>query len=558
MAQNRKARRAAAASAAAKAAARGKGPAPHVAAPAVAKPVTSSPKAPAAPAPAPNPANAAARAFRVGLDHYEAKRYGEAELVFRRIVAALEKGAGMVGGGPTLAQALNALGVVMRMQSRYSEAVQLYERSLTLEPGNAGVFSNLGNALKDDHQIEGAIEAHKIAVGREPNDAKIHHNLGVSYVQAGRFADGLRHYDRALELQPNFPDAAWDRARALLYLGDYARGWPAYESRWQLAEQRGRKRPGPAWDGKRFDGKRLFLYGEQGFGDTVQCARYLPMVKALGGTVILECQPQLITLMDGLGIDEIVPPNMAGPPAPAPAHDLIYPLLSLPRFFTPDIASVPGRVPYLNVPAGRAEKFADVFGRAVSKLKVGIVWSGSVTFKGNRDRAMRLASFLHAFDVPGVQLYSLQKGPPEIELKTVGAESRLIDLAPLLGDFADTAAAIQGLDLVLMTDSAVAHLTGALGRPIWVLVSFVAHWLWLKDRESDNPWYPTMRLFRQSHPGEWGAVDPDAYTAATYTVPSGRVGCRSRSRACRAHRCRGGRPFPAPTRQAIATPTVRT
>ena len=521
MAENRKARRAAAAAAAAKAAARAKAPPLRPAAPmlAAAKPAAT----PVVPADAGGLAADAARAFRVGLGHYEAKRYTEAELVFRRIVAALEKAPGAVGGGPTLGQALNALGVVLRMQTRFSEAVQLYERSLAIEPGNAGVFSNLGNALKDDHQIEAAIEAHRIAIAREPNDAKIHHNLGVSYVQAGRFAEGLKRYERALELQSDFPDAAWDRARALLYLGDYANGWPAYESRWQLAEQRGRKRPGPAWDGQAFAGKRLFLYGEQGFGDTVQCARYLPMVKALGGTVILECQPQLISLMDGLGVDEIVPRNMAGPPAPAPAHDLIYPLLSLPRFFTPDIASVPGRVPYLNVPAGRAAKFEEAFARAGSKLKVGIVWSGSVTFKGNRDRAMRLASFLHAFDVPGVQLYSLQKGPPEIELKTVNAGARLIDLAPLLGDFADTAAAVQGLDLVLMTDSAVAHLTGALGRPIWVLVSFVAHWLWLKDRENDNPWYPTMRLFRQSHPGEWGAV-LDRARAELVAVASGERG----------------------------------
>ena len=474
-------------------------------APPVAK--SAAPRAPT-PAQAARPATGGeiAKAFQIGLQHYEAKRYLDSEIVFRRVVAVLERAAGTVAGAPSLAQALNALGVIMRMQHRYADAVQYYERALALDPDSAGVFSNLGNALKDDHQIEAAIEAHKIAVAREPNDAKIHHNLGVSYVQAGRFEEGLRHYDRALALQPNFPDASWDRARALLYLGDYARGWPAYEARWELAEQRHRKRAGTAWDGKSFAGKRLFLYGEQGFGDTIQCARYLPMVKALGGTVILECQPQLMTLMSGLGVDELVPRAMAGPPAPAPPHDLIYPLLSLPRYFTPDIADMPAKVPYLNIPSARARKFEEIFARAGTKLKVGIVWSGSVTFKGNRDRALRLAAFLHAFDLPGVQLYSLQKGPPEIELKTVDADAPIVNLAPLLGDFADTAAAIAGLDLVLMTDSAVAHLAGALGRPVWVLVAFVAHWLWLKDRENDNPWYPSMRLFRQKHPGQWGTA----------------------------------------------------
>jgi hypothetical protein len=340
----------------------------------------------------------------------------------------------------------------------------------------------------------------------EPNRAMFHHNLGIALTGSGQIEEALWHYERALELKPDFTAAAWDRARALLHMGDYGRGWPAYEARWGLPELRGRRRPGLEWDGQSFAGRRLFLYGEQGFGDTIQCARYLPQVKALGGTVILECQPPLIPLMDGLGVDAIVPRSADGSLSAAPEHDLVFPLLSLPRLFSPSVEAVPNRVPYLRAPGGRGEKFRNVFSRAGSKLKVGIVWSGSVTFKGNRERAMRLAPLLNALEMPGVQLYSLQKGPPEVELRAMNIDGRLIDLAPLLGDFADTAAAVEGLDLVVMTDSAVAHLTGALGRPVWVLVSFVGHWLWMRGRDEDNPWYPTMRIFRQAHPGEWGAV----------------------------------------------------
>lgn len=489
MAQNRKSRRAAAAQGASK------GPAP-------------TPAQPAAAAPASARATRTSedvdlkRAFQIGLAHYGAGRHAHAEIVFRRVVAILEKGVSAKTGDVTLAQALNALGVIMRVQNRYRDAIALYERALALDPGNAGVFSNLGNALKDDHELDGAIEAHRRALALTPNDAKINHNLGVSLVQAGRFAEGIEAYDRALALDPAFADAAWDRARALLYLGDFKRGWPAYEARWDLAEQKGRKRPGTTWRGEDFAGKRLFIYGEQGFGDSIQCMRYLPQVKARGGTVIFECQPTLMPLAEGLGADELVP-RMPG--TSAPEHDLIIPLLSLPELFSPDLASIPATVPYLRAPPGRAAKLAPFFARAQGKLKVGIVWSGSVTFKGNRDRALRLATFLRYFSLPNVQLYSLQKGPPEVESTLAPADAPIIDLAPHLGDFADTAAAIDGLDLVLMTDSAVAHLAGAMGRPVWVLISFVAHWLWLAERE-DSPWYPSMRFFRQTRPGEWGPV----------------------------------------------------
>ncbi len=444
--------------------------------------------------------------YRGAIASVKERRHAEAEQQLRSSLQQIETPVTDRALRLLLARILNLLGVVLRAQGEYLDAISYYERALLVGEDNSGVLSNLGNALRDSGHALAALEAQRAAIALAPGSAMFNHNIGICYANLGRFEDALLHYDRALALQPDYPIAAWDRARVLLHIGDYAQAWPAYEARWALPEHLGRRRQGAEWDGRQFAGRRLFLYGEQGFGDTIQCARYLPQVKALGGTVILECQPPLISLMEGLGADFVVPRSADGSQSVAPEHDLVFPLLSLPRLFSPTVECVPSRVPYLRVPGGRAEKLRDAFRQAGSKLKVGIVWSGSVTFKGNRERAIRLAPLLHALAMPGVQLYSLQKGPPEVELRAMNIDGRLIDLAPLLGDFADTAAAVEGLDLVVMTDSAVAHLAGALGRPVWVLVSFVGHWLWMRGRDEDNPWYPTMRIFRQSHPGEWGAV----------------------------------------------------
>ena len=189
---------------------------------------------------------------------------------------------------------------------------------------------------------------------------------------------------------------------------------------------------------------------------------------------------------------------------PLPPADFYCYLCSLPGLFTLDFASIPA-APYLAAPRDRLSKFAPLFEQAGQKLKVGIVWSGSITFKKNQERAQSIMRFFQAFALPGVQLYSLQKGPRTTELTSLPKGGPIIDLAPYLNDFADTAAAISHLDLVIMTDSAVAHLVGAMGKPVWVLLGYVAHWLWLQDR-TDNPWYPSMRLFRPRAEGDWDYV----------------------------------------------------
>jgi hypothetical protein len=224
------------------------------------------------------------------------------------------------------------------------------------------------------------------------------------------------------------------------------------------------------------------------------------MAKALGGELIVECQPELVPLLEGMKVaDRIIPHGAA-----LPAADYYCYLCSLAGIFTSDFASIPFQ-PYLTASADRAAKFKPAIDAAGSRLKVGIVWSGSVTFKRNQDRAKSLMNFFQGFAQPGVQLFSLQKGPPEQELRVLPRGVPIVDLSPLIDDFADTAAAIAQLDLVIMTDSAVAHLAGAMGKPVWVLLGHVAHWLWLLDR-ADSPWYPSMRLFRPRAEGDWDYV----------------------------------------------------
>lgn len=462
--------------------------------------MTQQPTAPVAAAPP------TARAFfERGLTLHRAGQAAEALPFFLR-AAEME---------PNVTVHLNALGIALRTLRRLPEAISCYRRALALEADQdrAVTYSNLGNALKDDLQLDEAIAAHRKAVALAPRVPDFIYNLGIALAFAGRCDEALDCYEDALALDPTNVRLAWDRARMLLHLGDYRRGWRAYEVRLKLPENPPRPFRQPYWDGASYVGKRLLIHCEQGFGDTLQCARFLKAVKARGGTLVLECQAPLIPLLERLPeIDEIVAKD-----TPLPPFDLHLSILGLPRLFVDSVASLPPDVPYLSAPPGRHARFEPLLAAAGPRLKVGIVWSGSTTFRLNWARAATLDHFIRHFDLPGVQLYSLQKGPPEAELAPFRHDNRIIDLSPLIEDFADTAAVVEKLDLVLMTDSAVAHLGGALGRPVWVLLSFGSHWLWLADRD-DSPWYPSFRFFRQKVAGDWNEVFARAASELAYVA----------------------------------------
>jgi tetratricopeptide (TPR) repeat protein len=395
----------------------------------------------------------------------------------------------------------SARGVMFAAMKRHLDAVWCYRAALARDGAAVGVWTNLGNALTQLNHLKSAIACHRRAIalsrGRDP---LLHHNLGISLSEAGQHGEAVISFSNALKLSPAHHMARWDRGRSYLHLGNYAQGWPDYEIRRVTGQLQRRELPGEAWDGKPYPGKRLLVAIEQGFGDMLWVARYFSRVKALGGELIIECRPELLPLIANMGVaDQLVLHGAALPPA-----DLHCYLCSLPGLFTSDLASIPN-LPYLSAPADHLEKFAKLIPKANGHLKVGIVWSGSVTFGKNHRRAQRLLSFFQACALPGVQLYSLQKGAPVSELTSLPRGGPIIDLNPYLGNFADTAAAVDHLDLVIMTDSAVAHLAGAMGKPVWVLLGHNAHWLWLLDR-TDCVWYPSMRLFRPRAEGEWDHV----------------------------------------------------
>jgi Flp pilus assembly protein TadD len=433
----------------------------------------------------------AAAVFREAAALHEAGKFSEGETLLREALAA----------APNDADLWNARGVMLAALDRHADAVFCYRNALELQRDGWGIWTNLGNALTQLRQLKSAIACHERAIALSEGGPLLHHNLGVALGEAGRHGEAAAAFTRALEADPGYHQARWDRARSMLYLGNYGRAWPDYEVRLVSGQMPVRAAAGQRWDGSPYPGKHLALLVEQGFGDTLWVARYLPHVKALGGTLTIECQPELIPLLQPMGLaDRWI---ARGETLPEDA-DLHGHLCSLPGLFSPTVAAIP-RPPYLTVSAARVARFQPHIAAAGRRLKVGIIWSGSVTFKRNQERAQTLMRFLQAFALPGVQLYSLQKGPPEQELAALPKGAPIIDLAPLLGDFADTAAAVSQLDLVIMTDTAVAHLAGALGKPVWVLLGHVAHWLWPLDR-TDNPWYPSARLFRPRAEGDWDHV----------------------------------------------------
>ncbi len=341
---------------------------------------------------------------------------------------------------------------------------------------------------------------HSNLLKQRPEDASAYHNRGIALRESGDHEGALRDFDAATGLNPELAGARWDRALTLLQLGRYRDAWPDYESRWQLGKLPDRHQAIRKWRGEPLEGKRILLFPEQGFGDAILVSRFLSLLNEQNTNVTFETKPETRRLFSRLeGVE-----NMLDFEAAPPEVDYCLPLMSLPGRLGATLGKIPP-LPRLWWPAELRDEYHSVFDQGRDLCKVGIVWSGSVTFKGNRLRATALDRFLCFAKVPGVELYSLQKGPRETDLAACGANDVLIDCAPVLRDFADTAALIGKLDLVITTDSAVAHLAGSLNKLVWNLLCFVPYWPYGLDSET-TPWYPSMRLFRQPKYGDWDSV----------------------------------------------------
>ncbi|MFE1602202.1 tetratricopeptide repeat protein [Methylobacterium sp. ID0610] len=399
---------------------------------------------------------------------------------------------------PADAGALSVLGVLQRRAGRHEAAIAFHRRALERAPEQAGIWSNLGNALMDCGRLDEAAAAHEEALRLAPADPTLTFNAAIAFRQSGAFPAALALLERAAALAPATAALIWERALARLQTGDYAGGLRDYEARFGLATYRNRILHGPRWDGGDLAGRTLLITVEQGFGDALLAARYVPLAAERGGRVILECHPELRRVLAGLPVTALVDPGAA-----LPAFDLQISQMSLAGLFGTRAEAVPPPV-RLTVPEAAQRKADALLGPADGTLRVGIVWSGRESFGENHLRATRLTPFLRFAEIPGVRLYSLQKGGPAEELD--GGLARLVTpLGPHLDDFADTAAVVARLDLVVMTDSAVAHLAGALGRPVWNLVQHVPYWIYGHSGDA-TPWYPTMRLFRQGRDRAWEPV----------------------------------------------------
>ena len=400
---------------------------------------------------------------------------------------------------PGYAGAHHNLGMALRRLKRTDEAVAICRHALELDGHSPEAYVNLGAALKEDGQTEAAMDAYRKALQINPDLAEAYNNIGDLFSMVGLIDEAIVALDRAIELNPDYRDARFNCSLALLVRGDYARAWPLYEARKGILNKK-LNFSHPMWDGGPIEGRRLLIHAEQGLGDTIQFVRYAELAAARGAQVILECQESLFELLRGVkGVSEIV---KAGDPLPP--FDVHVPMLSQPLLFQTTRRTIPGRVPYLSADPKRRETWQGLIGSpAENRRRVGLAWAGNSEHSRNHVRSMSLEALLPLFSVEEIDFYNLQIGPEAEQIPKLPNPAAMINLTSHIKDFADTAALMMELDLIVSVDTAVAHLAGALGRPVWTLIPFVPDWRWgLAEIEGDkSPWYPTMQLFRQ--PRSW-------------------------------------------------------
>jgi tetratricopeptide (TPR) repeat protein len=418
------------------------------------------------------------------------KEYGAAADLYRQLLQI----------SPDTSAFWRNLSIALRGLHHYAAALGGAKRAQALDPGNIETLVNVGDCLVCVDRLEEALAVFSQAMQAEPQNVQFRRRYADTLRQCGRFEEALTQVELARKIDPNDVETIWQAAVSNLTLGRYGAGWKDYEVRLKRGNIKLNPYSAPRWAGEDIKGKTILLYEEQGFGDTILASRYIPLVKKLGARVLFGCRPVLHKLFSTIpGIDHFV---LEG--AIPEKLDYHTSLLSLPGIFGTELNTIPPIMklcPAEKPPAAAAQLLELGKGR----FKVGIVWSGSPHFKGNYKRAVPFSRFLPLMEIPGTQFYSLQQGPAAGEIAAAGADGIVPELGPHLKDFAETAAVLQELDLIIMTDSSVVHLAGALGRPVWNLLAYDAYWLYMANR-SDSPWYPSLRLFRQPQPGDWESV----------------------------------------------------
>ncbi|RYI32924.1 MAG: tetratricopeptide repeat protein [Acetobacteraceae bacterium] len=448
-----------------------------------------------------DPADAQQRQVSLAAVGRAMLRRGEATAA----LAPLGVAAAACPGDPAL---LLDLAVAQHLAGDLVGAMARYREVLALAPGDAGACNGLGALLLRQGDLSGAEALLRRALTLDPGMPEALNNLARLASWDLRLGEAIRLLDAALASRPNFSAARWTRAMARLQAGDMPGGWDDFEARWSLSEVGPRPTiPRPIWDGRPLTGRSLLLQPEQGLGDTLQFARYAPLLAARGGQVVLGVQPALKRLMrslEGPGVTvvacgEVLPPI-----------DYTLPLLSVPRVLRQGLGDIPAATPYLGAEPAAVARWRRRIGHGgKAGLAVGLVWAGNPRHSNDANRSLAPARLAPLAGIPGVRLFSLQCGPGRCVAPPLPG---LVDIAENLEDFAETAAALTALDLLISVDTAPLHLAGALGRPAWALLPAVPDWRWLLGR-ADSPWYPSLRLFRQPKPGDWEAVVAEVVVA---------------------------------------------
>ena len=405
---------------------------------------------------------------------------------------------------PSYAEAHINRGNALLGLRRFEDALASYDRAVQLRPDHAVAHYNRGNALQELTRFEDALASYDRALELRPDSVEAYTNSANALVNLRRFEDALASYDRALKQRPRDGDVHYNAALCRLLVGDFTGGWQEHEWRWEAAQLRAGKRtfPRPLWLGADdIKDKTILLHAEQGFGDTLQFCRYVPLVAERAAHVVLEVQKPLHDIMSTLrGGAQIVSKDDS-----LPDFDLHCPLLSLPLAFGTRLETIPSQTPYLSAEHHKCNAWRGRLGRH-DLLRIGLVWASDPQNPIDRQRSLHFDQLAPILQVRGCDFYSLQKGDHAVaQLHNSALSHRVVDWSAELRDFSDTAALMANLDLVIAVDTAVAHLAGALGKPFWLLNRYNTCWRWLLDRE-DSPWYPTAGLFRQDATRDWRPV----------------------------------------------------
>jgi hypothetical protein len=421
---------------------------------------------------------------------------------FERALISYDEGLRLA---PDNAELLNRRGVALLELGRPREALENFDRLLACDPTHFDGLGNHANALLKLNRVAEALAAYDRALELAPKNAQLLTNRAVALRRLDRPQEAAMSAARALRSKPDFAQARFVESVARLTLGDFSAGWRGYEARWAVgaAAAKDRRFAAPLWLGKEsLKGQTILLHAEQGFGDTIQFVRYAPLVAARGAKIILEVQPQLVRLLSRIpGVETVIARKK-----PLPRFDCHCPLLSLPLAFATEPETIPAEVPYI----APADEDVQAWRARLPQLPqqrplVGLVWSGERSHDNDLNRSLRLKTLTPLLDLPDVQFVSLQHEVREEDAALLRSRPDVLRIGANFRDFADTAAAIAALDMVISVDTAVAHLAGAMGKPLFLLLPFAADFRWLRER-ADSPWYPTARLFRQPQFGDWDSV----------------------------------------------------